>query len=112
MGVTFKENTPDIRNSQVVTLIEAVIAQHTKVYISDPLASSDQFQSLYNLKLSAEKDIPPCHATILAVPHAQYIARRATQFEAGLTAPNPFFDVKRCLSTDTFSSARVRYCRL
>lgn len=71
LGLTFKENCPDIRNSKVVDLVRELAGFGTKVDIYDPHADPDEVAHEYNLKLT--KSISQkYHAIILAVSHKEF----------------------------------------
>lgn len=72
LGVTFKENVPDIRNSKVVGVIDELRTFGLEVYAADPLADSRDFENEYGFKLTPIDDIPPADAVILAVNHNEY----------------------------------------
>jgi UDP-N-acetyl-D-glucosamine/UDP-N-acetyl-D-galactosamine dehydrogenase len=71
LGITFKENCPDIRNSRVVDVVKELQSFGTIVDIYDPLADVDEVQHEYNLSLT-EKLTKKYHAIILAVGHQEF----------------------------------------
>ena len=74
MGLTFKENVADIRNSKVVDIIAELNEYNIKSFIHDPYANKDDVKHEYGLTLTPNfKDIPVVDAVILAVPHQEYI---------------------------------------
>ncbi len=71
LGLTFKENCPDIRNSKVVDLIRELAGFGTQVDIYDPHAHADEVKHEYNLTLT--KSISKkYHSIILAVSHSEF----------------------------------------
>ena len=72
MGITFKENCPDIRNSKVVDVIQELKSFGCKVDISDYLADKDEVREAYNLELSNIKNFNNYNAIIVAVAHDKY----------------------------------------
>lgn len=75
MGITFKENCPDIRNSKVIDLIEELKDFGADVSVYDPLADPNEVRNDYNITLLAQDHLPNFHeygAIILAVPHDQF----------------------------------------
>src|SRR5262249_5303892 len=72
LGLTFKENCKDIRNSKVADLIHALQARGIRVQVHDPLAHPEDAQRIYGLALSPWKALQPAQALIAAVPHAYY----------------------------------------
>ncbi len=74
LGITFKENCPDIRNSRVIDVIRELEDFGCKVDVSDYWADKDEVQREYNIELKKDKevDIPSYDAIILAVAHNEY----------------------------------------
>ena len=81
MGVTFKENVPDIRNSKVADIVNTLSSFHLNVHVVDPLASSDELMEEYGFALSDKID-NDYHAVVLAVQHQQYKNLDASYFES------------------------------
>ena len=73
LGVTFKENVSDIRNSKVVDVIKTLQSYHLNVFVSDPYASSNELEEEYGIKL-VEKLENDYDAIIVSVPHEPYLA--------------------------------------
>jgi UDP-N-acetyl-D-galactosamine dehydrogenase len=73
LGITFKENCPDIRNSKVVDIIHELKSFGTVVDIYDPLADANEVKHEYGLTLSAKLD-KRYHAVILTVSHQEFLA--------------------------------------
>jgi UDP-N-acetyl-D-galactosamine dehydrogenase len=73
LGLTFKENVPDIRNSKVVDLIAALRAAGVRVAVHDPHADPADVSHEYGLELVPRDALPPADAVILAVPHAAFV---------------------------------------
>jgi UDP-N-acetyl-D-glucosamine/UDP-N-acetyl-D-galactosamine dehydrogenase len=71
MGITFKENVSDIRNSKVVDLISELESYHVKVDVVDPFASRNEVEEEYGIKLR-EKPENKYDAIVVAVGHKQY----------------------------------------
>jgi UDP-N-acetyl-D-glucosamine/UDP-N-acetyl-D-galactosamine dehydrogenase len=74
LGLTFKENVPDIRNSKVVDIIRELGSFGIAVQVHDPLANPDETRREYGLDLVDEQALRPADAVILAVSHDRYVA--------------------------------------
>ena len=74
LGVTFKENVTDIRNSKVIDIVRELHSVSVRVQIADPLASSDETAKEFGIKLTPIKSLRPAEAVILAVAHKDYVA--------------------------------------
>ncbi len=83
LGVTFKENVPDIRNSKVVDIVRELEKAGVDVQVHDPLASVEETQHEYGITLTPTEKLLPVDAVILAVAHRDYV-RQGWQFVAGL----------------------------
>ncbi|MBN9670579.1 nucleotide sugar dehydrogenase [Roseibium aggregatum] len=73
LGLTYKADVPDTRNSKVVDLIRELERFGAEVRVHDPLAIPHQVAEEYDLTLHDLEDISGAHAVILAVPHAQFL---------------------------------------
>jgi len=73
LGLTFKEDVPDLRNTKVVDIIDELKAFNMDIQVHDPEASTDEARHEYDLKLTETEDLKPADAVIVAVPHFEYI---------------------------------------
>jgi UDP-N-acetyl-D-galactosamine dehydrogenase len=74
LGMTFKENVPDIRNSKVIDIARGLARVGVSVQVSDPFASAEETAHEYGIKLTPFKSLRPAEAVILAVAHNDYVA--------------------------------------
>jgi UDP-N-acetyl-D-galactosamine dehydrogenase len=72
LGITFKENCPDIRNSRVIDVIRELQDFGCDITVSDYWADKDEVQKEYNLKLKEEMNFDEYNAIVLAVAHEEY----------------------------------------
>jgi len=72
MGITFKENCPDIRNSKVIDIIKELKEYGIEIKVVDSLAEESKVQREYGIKLSKLEDITDVDAVIFAVPHEKF----------------------------------------
>jgi UDP-N-acetyl-D-galactosamine dehydrogenase len=73
LGVTFKENVPDIRNSKVIDIIRELESFGIKVQVSDPWADRAEMLREYGIELADHKTRQPADAVVLAVAHEAFI---------------------------------------
>jgi len=73
LGMTFKENVPDLRNTRVIDIVNALKAYHLDVQVHDPLASSEECFQEYGMHLTPMEELAPASAVILAVAHSEYV---------------------------------------
>ncbi|CCQ72869.1 nucleotide sugar dehydrogenase [Magnetospira sp. QH-2] len=75
LGITFKEDVPDIRNTRVVDIVRELEAVGFTVQIADPHAEAAEVAQEYGMRLTNEADLKPADAVILAVAHEDFISR-------------------------------------
>ena len=75
LGLSFKENVPDIRNSKVADIVDELRSFGVAVQVHDPLARAEDAMQIYGIELLKEPDLSPADAVILAVPHESYLAQ-------------------------------------
>ncbi|MGP4038862.1 nucleotide sugar dehydrogenase [Gracilibacillus sp. D59] len=81
LGLTFKENVPDLRNSRVIDVINELKEYGMDIQVSDPYASADEAKSEYGVDLVPYEDLKPSDAVVLAVPHQFYLDKSWSEFE-------------------------------
>ena len=82
MGVTFKENVADIRNSKVFNVIQELRSFNVQTDVVDPFASPSQVDNEYGVQLTDAAKNGTYDAVIVAVNHAQYVALNVQDFRA------------------------------
>ena len=113
LGMTFKEDVPDIRNTKVVDIVTELKDYGVNVVVSDPLADVDEARMYYGIQLQALDQITDVDAVILAVMHKVYREDGLAGI-AGLCADsNPLvIDVKGCFSPAEARKLNITYWRL
>lgn len=100
LGLSFKENVSDIRNTKVVDIIRELQDYGVQPQVVDPLAAPDEAVEEYGIELTRLEQAKPANAVVLAVPHAQFLSegwglmKKLLQDGRGLVA-----DVKSRLDT-------------
>ena len=112
LGLTFKENVADLRNSKVADLCRALAAAGAEVRVHDPLADAAEARSEYDIELQPWDALPPADALVLAVPHREIVARDAAQLAAKLVPGGCVVDVRGALDLDALRRAGLRCWRL
>ena len=87
LGITFKENCPDVRNSKVINIIEELQHWGLTVKVMDPWADPQEVQQEYGLALTQITPQTPVDSLVIAVAHAQF-AQLAPQQLKALCAPH------------------------
>jgi UDP-N-acetyl-D-galactosamine dehydrogenase len=72
LGLTFKEDCPDLRNSRVIDIIDELREYHVDVQVHDPLADSAEAEHEYGVALTPWEKLAPAAAVIVAVAHRDY----------------------------------------
>jgi UDP-N-acetyl-D-galactosamine dehydrogenase len=73
LGLTFKENVPDIRNSKVVDIVRELSSFGIAAQVHDPLAAAQEAEHQYGIKLATMPALRPADAVVLAVGHEDYV---------------------------------------
>ncbi|KPA12823.1 UDP-N-acetyl-D-galactosamine dehydrogenase [Candidatus Magnetomorum sp. HK-1] len=73
LGLTFKEDVPDLRNTKVIDIISELKEYGLKVYTHDPYAEADEALEYFQLSLTSIEDMPKVNAVIVAVKHKEYM---------------------------------------
>lgn len=112
LGLTFKENCPDLRNSRVVDIIDELKSYNCNVHVTDPLADPEEAVHEYGVELKSWDQLPRAQAVILAVAHNDYQDLSVADFSAILQDDAVVMDVKSKLDRDGFSAAGIELWRL
>ncbi|MBF0219315.1 MAG: Vi polysaccharide biosynthesis UDP-N-acetylglucosamine C-6 dehydrogenase TviB [Gammaproteobacteria bacterium] len=100
MGLTFKENCPDLRNTRVIDIVNELQAYNCDVDIYDPWVNSEESQQAYQITPIGEPQQHYYDALIIAVAHQQFIAMGAAAIRA-LTKPAAvIYDLKYVLPAE------------
>jgi UDP-N-acetyl-D-glucosamine/UDP-N-acetyl-D-galactosamine dehydrogenase len=73
LGMTFKENVPDIRNSKVIDIVRELERVGVRVQVTDPIASTEETAHGCGIKLTPFESLQPADAVIFAVAHNDYV---------------------------------------
>ncbi len=112
LGLTFKENCPDLRNSRVVDVIAELREYGCDVLVHDPIASPAAAEHEYGLALTSWEELPRADALLLCVPHDQFTARTVDEYATKLIPAGTFIDVKSAFDPSALSRAGFRVWRL
>lgn len=100
LGITFKENCPDIRNTRVVDVYRELSDFGMQVEIYDPWASHEQVLNEYNIPL-LEKPVGTYEAVVIAVAHSEF---RGMEFPDFVAPDSVIFDLKSILPQEMVDS--------
>jgi UDP-N-acetyl-D-galactosamine dehydrogenase len=94
LGLTFKENCPDLRNSRVIDVIHELASYGVTVHVHDPVADAKEALHEYGVVLKAWEELPRADAIVAAVAHRSYRERPLGDFAAKLAPNGLYVDVK------------------
>jgi UDP-N-acetyl-D-galactosamine dehydrogenase len=113
LGLTFKENVPDLRNTRVMDIIKELQDYGMNVLVHDPLADPAEARRYYDIDLVSRSRIHNADAVILAVRHDAYLAGGLEALK-GLLNPayGLLLDIKAAFDPDEARALGIRYWRL
>jgi UDP-N-acetyl-D-galactosamine dehydrogenase len=97
LGITFKENVPDIRNSRVPDIVFELREFGVEPIVHDPLADPGDVADEYGFELAAFEELRDLDALILAVPHRAYAELGSAGLAGCLAEGGALVDIKACL---------------
>jgi UDP-N-acetyl-D-galactosamine dehydrogenase len=113
LGLTFKENCPDLRNSKVADVVQELKEFGCEVSVTDPIADSDEAEHEYGVTLTPWEQIPTAaDAIVAAVSHREFLAMPLEQLLGKLRASGVFIDVKAAYDRAAIRTAGFRLWRL
>jgi len=112
LGLTFKEDCADLRNSKVGDVINELRAYGCEVFVHDPYADPDEALHEYGVELTAWDDLPRADAIVAAVSHSQLCSLTAEDFQKKLIKGGCFIDVKACFDAAALAEAGIKVWRL
>jgi UDP-N-acetyl-D-galactosamine dehydrogenase len=113
LGITFKENCPDIRNSKIVDLVNELKKWNVKPVIYDPWANAEEVRHEYGLEVGSLDDLQGVDALVVAVGHQQFRQMTPEELRALCRGDKPVLaDVKAIYDRDIASDAGFTVFRL
>jgi UDP-N-acetyl-D-galactosamine dehydrogenase len=94
LGLTFKENCPDLRNSRVIDVIRELESYGARVHVHDPVADPAEARHEYGIELVPFDALPTSAAIVAAVAHREFRERRLEDYVGKLRPGGIFTDVK------------------
>jgi UDP-N-acetyl-D-glucosamine/UDP-N-acetyl-D-galactosamine dehydrogenase len=112
LGLTFKENCSDLRNSKVADIVRELQDFGCDVSVHDPVADSDEAMHEYRIPLVAWNELPEADAIVAAVSHKEFLAMPQVELLGKLKSGGVFVDVKSVYDAVAIESAGHRLWRL
>jgi UDP-N-acetyl-D-glucosamine/UDP-N-acetyl-D-galactosamine dehydrogenase len=112
LGLTFKENVPDLRNSKVIDIIRELQEFGVETYVHDPLASHEDALHEYGLRLCDWETMPAADALVLAVAHKAFVEMPKAEMLKKIVRQGCLVDVKAALDAEAYRKEGIRVWRL
>jgi len=112
LGLTFKENCPDLRNSKVIDVIRELQSFGCDVVVHDPVAEAAEAMHEYGVKLVDWADLPRAQAMVATVSHREYSEMALSTLTGVLEDQGVFIDVKSAFDRQALADAGLRVWRL
>jgi UDP-N-acetyl-D-galactosamine dehydrogenase len=112
LGLTFKEDCADLRNSKVGDVINELKTYGVEVFVHDPYADADEAMHEYGVRLFAWDELPRADAIVAAVSHQALLGLPAEDFQKKLIKGGCFIDVKAAFSQEALSAVGLKVWRL
>ncbi len=112
LGLSFKENCPDLRNTKVVSVIKRLEHYNCNINVSDSYVIPQEALKEYNIKLKKLRDLKEQDAIIIAVSHKEYTNISLNHWSQMLRPEGVIIDVKSIYKKNHFSKMKFRYWAL
>jgi UDP-N-acetyl-D-glucosamine/UDP-N-acetyl-D-galactosamine dehydrogenase len=94
LGLTFKENCPDLRNSKVIDVIHELQDYGVEIHVCDPVTSAEEAKHEYAVELESWVNLPCAEAMIVAVSHQEFVSKTVMDLQSKIVKNGCFIDVK------------------
>ncbi len=112
LGITFKEDCPDIRNSKVIDIIDNLKAAKICIQISDPIVSPHEVQKSTGIELTEIENLKPSNILVLAVAHAQFKDLEKSAIKKLIKDGGTIYDLKNIYKKEYFIEDNIRHWKL
>jgi UDP-N-acetyl-D-galactosamine dehydrogenase len=112
LGLTFKENCPDIRNSRVIDVVHELASYGANVHVHDPVADPVEARREYGIDLKSWDALPRARAIVAAVAHSDFKRRPTDDYVTKLDEGGLYVDVKCQADAAQFRARGVNVWRL
>jgi UDP-N-acetyl-D-galactosamine dehydrogenase len=112
LGLTFKENCGDLRNSKVIDIIRELQSYGVEVFVTDAQAETEEALHEYGVRLLPLAELPRADAVVAAVAHREYAALSPAELSARLVQGGAFIDVKAAFDAAALQAQGFRVWRL
>jgi len=112
LGLTFKENCADLRNSKVADVINELKSYGVEIFVYDPWADPEEAMHEYGVRLLPWEELPRADAIVAAVSHQQLVSLPVDEIQRKLVKGGCFIDVKASFDQLSLEQAGLRVWRV
>ena len=112
LGLTFKENCPDMRNTKIPDIINHLKTYGCKITVSDSFVDKNEAKEHFNIDLSDIDQVSNCDVIIVAVAHDEYKTMTKEDLNSKFNSSGVFIDVKSIYEKDYFIDTNIIHWRL
>jgi len=112
LGLTFKENCGDLRNSKVIDIIQELKSYGVDVFVTDPQAEAEEALHEYGVELTSWDALPRADGIVAAVAHTEFAALSLEDIGKKLVKGGAFIDVKAAFDAKAIQGAGYKLWRL
>lgn len=112
MGITFKENCPDMRNSKILEIIDNLKVSKINIQINDPIVSPEEVKESTGIEITKLDDLKAASILVLAVPHNDFKIFDKNTIKKLVKPGGIIFDLKNIYKKDYFADDNIRHWKL
>jgi UDP-N-acetyl-D-galactosamine dehydrogenase len=112
LGLTFKEDCADLRNSRVINIIEELTSYAVSPLVHDPLADPEDAHSIFNIRLTPFEEMADLDAIVIAVGHRLYKTMPIEKLLSLLKPNGCVIDIKSILDVSALKKSNIHFWRL
>jgi len=112
LGLTFKENCPDTRNTRVIDVIRELESYGARVHVHDPVADVAEARHEYGIELTPWDKLPKAKAIVFAVAHQAFVTQPVAHITGLMKPGGVLIDVKCAVDAQAYRAAGVDVWRL
>jgi len=112
LGLTFKENCEDLRNSRVIDVIRELESYGLEVLVHDPVANADEAKKVYGIDLLGFEELDELDAIVAAVAHDALVTMDLSKLANKSVEGAPFIDIKSSYDRESLAAADFEVWRL
>lgn len=111
-GFTFKEDCPDVRNTKVIDIVSELREYGVEPLVYDPIASIEDVNSNYSIRLKKESEMIDLDLSIVAVGHKEFSEEGILNWEKRMPETKIMMDLKGIFKMEEFENRNIKYWRL